>query len=78
MPNFYNATQAAEHFGVTKRTIQRWCDEGRFPNAAKVDPSYTKSPWVIPVEDVQALAEKFQAEFEAEDAEDRKAVGNDD
>jgi len=51
-----NAAQAADVLGVNRRTIQRWCIAGRFPNARqeRVGGS-TGYRWLIPRRDVEAL-----------------------
>ena len=54
LPPFYNTSQAAEILGKTKRTIQRWCQSGRFPHAQPLHPASARSEYIIPASDVQA------------------------
>ncbi|MFQ5614747.1 MAG: helix-turn-helix transcriptional regulator [Anaerolineae bacterium] len=63
------SAQAAARLGVTPRTIQRWVAAGVFPNAFKLDPGFIKSPFIIPVEDVEAF-ERKRRERQAAAAED--------
>ena len=42
--------EIAQNLRVTIRTVQRWCMEGRFPNAYRVG-----RPWRVPKADVDAF-----------------------
>ncbi len=53
--------QVAERLEVTLRTVQRWVDIGRFPGAYRLDPDANRSPYLIPVADVEAFEERRQA-----------------
>ncbi len=60
MIKFYSTKQAADVFGVEDRTIRRWINEGRFPNAFKTGEG--TAPWLIPAEDVDALRKEPESE----------------
>ena len=49
------AAQVAPRFKVTAKTITRWIDEGKFPNAFKLNPDVSNSPYIIPENDVEDL-----------------------
>lgn len=50
--------QVANRLDVTTRTIIRWIKRGTFPGAYKSNPMLDTSPYVIPLEDVEAFEEK--------------------
>lgn len=58
--------KVAKMLGVTQRTIQRWIQAGRFPNAFKLDPESERSSYVIPTSDVEAFLERRKATKRAE------------
>lgn len=53
--DFYTVNQTAAEFHTTPRTIQRWCEAGRFPNARRINPAASRSPFLIPYQDIQTL-----------------------
>jgi predicted site-specific integrase-resolvase len=52
------ATEAGQLLGVTSAAIGRWCTDGYFPNAYRVNPRRPKSPWRIPKQDIDAFIEE--------------------
>lgn len=46
--------EAAARLNLTKRTIFRWLEDGRFPNARKI-PGRLGGEWRIPAADLDAL-----------------------
>ena len=56
-----SAQEAAERLGVSVRTIQNWIDAGvAFPNAYKLNPHLSNSPYRIPVTDIETLEAERQ------------------
>jgi excisionase family DNA binding protein len=53
-----NTSDVAERLGVDVRTVQRWIAAGRFPGAYRVDPQGSRSPYLIPENDVVAFEER--------------------
>jgi hypothetical protein len=48
-------TEAAAATGVSRLTIRRRLDAGRFPSARQIDPGHSgPRPWRIPVDDLRA------------------------
>jgi excisionase family DNA binding protein len=52
--------QTARRLGVTTRTVQSWIDRGYFPNAYKLKPYLSNSPYRIPESDVTAFEARRQ------------------
>lgn len=57
----------AKRLGVTPRTIQRWCAQGKIPGAQKVNPAARRSPYVIPASAVSKLLQQRTAESNGND-----------
>jgi predicted site-specific integrase-resolvase len=51
-----NTADAAERLKVTTRTIQRWCDAGKFPGAFRVGGQ--GSAWLIPVNAIVVIEDE--------------------
>ena len=47
--------EAAEKWGVTQSKVQRWCREGKIPNATQ---DKSGSPWHIPKDAVPPIGKK--------------------
>jgi len=58
MNKFLGAAATAEIFGVTRRTVTRWYNEGKFPGASKLNESKQTSPIIIPKDDINSLKDK--------------------
>ena len=58
MTETLSTKQAAERLGVTPRTIVFWIGRDTFPNAYKLNPDAPKSPYRIPVSDIEAVEAK--------------------
>jgi hypothetical protein len=54
MSKLRTVAQTAQHFGVHVRTIARWIEEGRFPNAFQAFEGL-RAPYLIPLSDIEAL-----------------------
>lgn len=54
-------TEAADRLQVTTRAVQKWIAAGSFPNAYKLNPDLSNSPYRIPESDVRALEAKRTA-----------------
>lgn len=52
-----NATEAGKLLGVTSAAVGRWCKQGYFPDAYRVNPR-SRSPWRIPKRNVLAFIEE--------------------
>lgn len=48
-----NTTDVATILGVVEKTVIRYCEAGKFPNAYRVKPDAKTSPWLIPSDDVR-------------------------
>lgn len=48
---FLDTAEAADRLGVTRRTVQNWARDGRFPGADKTS---TEGVWCIPAKEVRA------------------------
>lgn len=48
--HWLDTAEAADVFGVSDKTIRRWCSDGRFPNARKT--SGDTGEWRIPAAEV--------------------------
>lgn len=59
MSDLYSVQQAAKMLDKPLRTVQRWCEQGKFPHAQKINPTAEKSAWVIPADDVVALKDQL-------------------
>ena len=57
MNDYKTVKQVSEMLGVNVRTIRYWIEEGRLPNAVKIDDRRT-SPYLIPVSDLEAFLEE--------------------
>lgn len=55
------STQAAERLGVSRMTINKWINDGQFPNAYKLSGS-GQSPYRIPEADVEAIEARRRKE----------------
>lgn len=51
---YVTVTKAAELLGYTVQHTARLCRTGAFPGAQKVDPSKRNSPYIIPLDVVEA------------------------
>ena len=61
MDKEYTVQEVGKRFGVSRMTISRWIREGMFPNARKKNPfARYNSPTLIPAEDVEKFAKKFE------------------
>lgn len=49
---------AAARLGISSRTMQLWIKKGLLPGAYHLDPTNTRSPYRIPVRDVERIEEK--------------------
>jgi excisionase family DNA binding protein len=56
----YSVPEVASRYGVTKRTVRRWCEDGMLPGSKKKGP-YEKSRWSIPSSALDALEEARDA-----------------
>jgi excisionase family DNA binding protein len=56
----FSTAEAAERLGVVQRTIQRWYEQGEFPNARPKSPT-PRSPIVIPESDIAAFEQRRDA-----------------
>lgn len=55
MDGYYTASQTAQLLKLTKRRVVRMIvEDGIFPGARKLDPAVEKSPYIIPVAEVDA------------------------
>lgn len=45
--------ETASRLGVTPQAITKWIRTGKFPNAQKINPAIKKSPYIIPVSDIE-------------------------
>jgi len=50
--------QAAKILGASVGAVNKWIDEGDFPNAYRLNPSRPKSPWRIPKGDIELFIKK--------------------
>jgi len=46
--------EVAERYGVTTKTVRRWCKLGYLPGARKLAPD-RRAPWVIPPEALEGF-----------------------
>lgn len=51
-PELYTVGSVAKMFDVKPYTVRRWLEEGKFPNAFKLN----GTRWRIPKKDLEALA----------------------
>ena len=51
--------EVAERVGVSRRTVARWCEQGRIPGAYKVG-THRRGVWVIPAQSVEDLKKRAQ------------------
>jgi len=58
MEPLLSTKEAAQRLGVTHRTIVKWIKKGSFPNAYKLNPDGLRSPYRIPISDIEALEER--------------------
>lgn len=56
-----STSQAAERLGVSIATINNWIDKGMMPHAYKLS-GHGKSPYRIPVKDVEAIETQRRGE----------------
>lgn len=56
------APQVAKILHVTSASVNRWCKQGLFPNASRINP-FTKSPWRIPRGDVDLFKQKRREQY---------------
>lgn len=57
-----NATEAGRMLGVTSAAVGRWCVNGYFPNAYRINPRKPRSQWRIPKRDLEAFIEERRAQ----------------
>jgi predicted transcriptional regulator len=50
--------EVASRLGVTGRTVRNMIERGAFPRAYQLDPTTKKSPYRIPVGDVESIEQK--------------------
>lgn len=55
----YSLHQIAQELHLALRTIQKWREAGRFPNARQVNPEAKTSAWLVPASDLDALKEQL-------------------
>ena len=56
------APQVAKILGVTSASINKWCKEGLFPHAYRLNPT-RKSPWRIPRRDIELFKQKRREQY---------------
>ena len=67
---FYTVAEVAELLDRPLRTVQRWVREGElFPNAKRLNPEASRSPYLIPAADVEAVRSEFEKLALAAEAE---------
>ncbi len=54
-PTVMTTSQVAELFQVDVSAVNDWIHAGKFPGAAKVDPTKRNSPYLIPTAEVEAF-----------------------
>lgn len=54
----WRPAEVAKRLRVSRKTIQRWLDAGRFPNAYPLDPANPRSEMRIPDNDVIAIEQQ--------------------
>lgn len=60
----YSVSHATRILSVSRQTMMKWIDEGKFPGAEKSGDG-TTDPWLIPAEEVERVRQERVAELES-------------
>ena len=58
MSKVLTTRQAAERLGATPKAVGDWVKAGEFPNAYRLNPGAPKSPFRIPVKDIEDFEQR--------------------